>query len=71
MLELHNANGSMTTNDDWQSAAHPELIPVSLQPAEPGESAIHAVLAPGHYTAVVRGKAAATGVALVEAYNLP
>lgn len=71
ILELHNANGGMTTNDDWQSGAHPESIPVSLQPIDPGESAIHAILAPGHYTAVVRGKAGATGVALVEAYNLP
>jgi hypothetical protein len=68
---LHNANGSMTTNDDWQSAAHPELIPVSLQPIDPSESAILASLAPGQYTAVVRGKAGATGVALVEVYNLP
>jgi hypothetical protein len=30
-----------------------------------------AFLAPGHYTAVVRGKNDTTGVALVEAYRLP
>jgi pectin methylesterase-like acyl-CoA thioesterase len=71
VLELHDANGSVTTNDDWQSAPHPELIPVSLQPTDASESVIYASLAPGPYTAVVRGKADATGVALVEAYNLP
>jgi hypothetical protein len=71
ILELHDANGNVTTDDDWQSGPHPELIPVSLQPTDASEPAIHAIVAPGHYTAVVRGKAAATGVALVEVYNLP
>jgi len=69
-LELHDANGSVTTNDDWQTDANRDLIPVSLQPLEPRESALHISLAPGQYTAIVRGKAGAVGVALVEAYNL-
>jgi hypothetical protein len=71
ILELHDANGNVTTDDDWQGAPQPELIPASLQPTDTRESAMHAILAPGHYTAVVRGKAGVTGVALVEAYNLP
>jgi pectin methylesterase-like acyl-CoA thioesterase len=70
-LELHDANGSVTTNDDWQTGANRDSIPVLLQPRDGRESAIYGILSPGSYTAVVRGKAGATGVAVVEAYNLP
>jgi hypothetical protein len=70
ILELHDSNGSVTTNDDWQADANRDSIPISLQPQDGRESAIHTTLSPGSYTAIVRGKAGATGVALVEAYNL-
>jgi pectin methylesterase-like acyl-CoA thioesterase len=70
ILEVHDGNGSVTSNDDWQTGANSASIPASLRPIEPHESALHLSLAPGNYTAVVRGKAGAVGVALVEAYNL-
>lgn len=70
-LELHDANGGVTTNDDWQTGANYDSIPISLQPRNERESVIYATLSPGLYTAIVRGKAGATGVAVVEAYNLP
>jgi hypothetical protein len=70
-LELHDANGGVTTNDDWQAGANHDSIPLSLQPQDGRESAIYTTLSPGSYTAIVRGKAGATGVAVVEAYNLP
>lgn len=70
-LALHDSNGNVTTNDDWHTAASGEPIPVALQPRDPRESAMQMNLAPGSYTAIVRGKGNATGVALVEAYNLP
>ena len=41
-----------------------------LAPTNARESAIYATLPAGAYTAVVRGVNDATGVALVEAYNL-
>jgi hypothetical protein len=69
-LELHDGNGSITSNDDWQTAAKGESIPTLLQPADPRESAIQMSLAPGSYTAIVRGKGDTTGVGLVEVYNL-
>jgi pectin methylesterase-like acyl-CoA thioesterase len=69
-LALHDSNGNVTTNDDWHTAASGEPIPVALQPRDPRESAMQMNLAPGNYTAIVRGKGNATGVALVEAYNL-
>lgn len=69
-LEVHDGNGSVTSDDDWQTGPNHDLIPASLQPLDGRESALHLSLPPGNYTAVVRGKAGAVGVALVEAYNL-
>jgi hypothetical protein len=36
-----------------------------------GDSAVIATLAPGNYTATVVGAGGATGVALIEVYELP
>lgn len=69
-LEVHTANGDVTSDDDWQTAVNASSIPPSLQPLDPRESAIQMSLAPGSYTAIVGGKGR-TGVALVEVYNLP
>jgi pectin methylesterase-like acyl-CoA thioesterase len=69
-LELHDANGGVTINDDWKTDVDRDSIPTSLQPLDPRESALHLNLPPGNYTAVVRGKAGVMGMALVEAYNL-
>jgi hypothetical protein len=68
-LEVHDGNGNVTSNDDWQMAANGGSIPLSLQPLDPRESAIQMSLTPGSYTAIVGGKGK-TGVALVEVYNL-
>lgn len=68
-LEVHDANGNVTGNDDWQTAAIGEPVPATLQPSDSRESAIQMNLAPGSYTAIVGGKGK-TGVALVEVYNL-
>ena len=72
VLELHDSAGQLlTSNDDWQQAGNATDIPVSLQPKQSGESGILTTLAPGAgYTAIVRGKGGAAGVALVEVYDL-
>jgi hypothetical protein len=76
-LELHDNNGgTVATNDNWkvndqtQQSQETAVRATTIQPANDLESAIVATLSPGQYTAVVRGKNAATGVALVEVYNL-
>jgi hypothetical protein len=73
VLEIHDHNGAlMKTNDNWEtdpSAA--EVQAAGLAPANANEAATVSPLTPGMYTAIVRGKGSATGVALVEAYNLP
>lgn len=72
VLELHNSSGALIkTNDNWSTNENrQEIIDSGLQPASPLESSILTVLAPGSYTAIVRGSGNGSGVALVEAYDL-
>jgi hypothetical protein len=70
-LELHDGSGSLIfSNDDWRSTQEQEIIDTGLAPTVDRESSIVATLAPGNYTAIVRGKSDTIGVAIVEAYNL-
>jgi phospholipase/lecithinase/hemolysin len=71
-LELFDQNGTaLDFNDNWKDGQPQAIVATELAPSNDLESAIVAFLAPGHYTAVVRGKNDTTGVALVEAYRLP
>jgi hypothetical protein len=71
VVELHDGNGLLiTTNDNWTDVQKDDLQTVGLAPTDNAESAILTRLAAGTYTAIVRGKNNATGVALVEVYNL-
>ena len=71
MLELHNESGSLVaSNDDWQDSQKDQITATGLPPTNANESAIYATLPTGSYTAVVRGAADQTGVALVEVYSL-
>jgi phospholipase/lecithinase/hemolysin len=71
-LELHDQNGAVLAfNDDWKQGQPQSVIAAQLAPSDDREAAIVAFAAPGNYTAVVRGKDNATGVALVEAYRVP
>ena len=71
-LELFDANGtSLDFNDNWKDGQPQAVSATQLAPTDDRESAIAAFLPPGHYTAVVRGKADTTGVALVEVYRIP
>jgi probable HAF family extracellular repeat protein len=70
-LELHDGNGALIGfNDNWRSDHEIEIIATSFPPSRNAESAIISTLAPGNYTAIVRGVNASTGVGLVEVYNL-
>jgi len=71
-LELREANGTLlASNDNWRSTQEAEIIATTLAPPNNLESAIVRTLAPGAYTALVRGAGESTGLALVEAYALP
>jgi hypothetical protein len=70
-LELRDGNGALiAANDNWRSDQEAEIIATTIPPSNDQESAIVRNLAPGNYTAIVRGVNNATGVALVEAYGL-
>lgn len=72
VLELHDGAGNLlSSNDDWiNSPQFSELAASGLAPSHSLESAILTTLSPGNYTAIVRGVANTTGIALVEVYDL-
>jgi phospholipase/lecithinase/hemolysin len=71
-IELHDGNGAvLASNDNWKDGQPQSVIATQLAPGDDRESVIVSFAAPGHYTAVVRGKNDTTGIALVEAYRLP
>lgn len=72
VLELKNSNGTtLISNDDWQQSQQAEIQATGLAPSHINESALVTSLPNGAFTAIVSGKDGGTGVALVEAYNVP
>jgi hypothetical protein len=70
-LDLVNANGvSLRSSNDWKESQQGEIEATGLQPSDNREAALIENVAPGNYTAVVRGAGNTTGVGLVEVYNI-
>ena len=75
-LELHDASGTIiAANDNWKtrgdgSSQQGEIEATSIPPSNDAESALVQNLAPGNYTAIVRGTGNMSGIAVVEAYTL-
>lgn len=71
-LELRDASGTLlASNDNWASGPDQlEIQYLGIQPGNGNESAIIAPLAPGNYTAIVKGVNNTTGVGMVELYAL-
>jgi predicted outer membrane repeat protein len=79
-LELHDGNGTLAANDDWQTTQIGGIIASDqsadiqnsgLAPSNSAESAIIATLVPGNYTAIAQGVNGGTGVGLIEVFALP
>lgn len=72
VLELHDSTGAtIFSNDDWVSSPQmQEIIDSTIPPTDDKEAAIVATLAPGAYTAIVRGSGNTTGIGLMELYDL-
>ncbi|MDQ3413731.1 MAG: right-handed parallel beta-helix repeat-containing protein, partial [Verrucomicrobiota bacterium] len=70
VLEFHEFDGTVVTNDNWKDTQQAEIEATGLAPSDDLESAVLATLEPGNYTAILSGKSGGTGVALVEVYDL-
>ena len=70
VLELHGPGGSVTINNNWRDDQEQEIIATGIPPTDNLEAAILASLSPGAYTGIVRGNGNATGVGLIELYDL-
>lgn len=70
ILELFQGNTLIATNDNWQQASNVNEIPNGFAPSDPRESVIVTTLAPGSYTAVIRGVGGETGIGVVETYAI-
>ena len=71
VLELRDQDGALiAANDNWRSDDEANIAATTLAPSEEVEAALVRNLAPGNYTAIVRGKNDATGIALAEVYQL-
>jgi hypothetical protein len=68
-LELYQGDALLQSNDDWRASQQAEIEVTGLAPAHDAESAIVRTLAPGVYTAVLRGQNNTSGIALIEAYD--
>ena len=74
-LELHQGSTTLATNDNWKvrpdgGSQQAEIEATTIPPVNDLESAIVTTLNPGPYTAILAGKNRATGVGLVEVYDL-
>ena len=70
-LQLRNQQGAiLLENDDWESDQKEELQNTGLQPSHPLEAALVTIIAPGQYTAHVRGKGNDSGIGVVQVFFL-
>jgi hypothetical protein len=71
ILRLFGSTGSpLAVNDNWQDTQQVEIKATGIPPQDFRESAIVATLTPGAYTATLADTTGATGVGLVELYDL-
>ena len=71
MIELHRSDGTIAAaNNDWKETQQTEIQGTGLAPTDDREAAILASLDPGAYTVVLSGRNNASGIGLVEAYDI-
>jgi len=70
-LKLFNSQAQLVaSNDNWQDTQAAEISRTQFAPTNPKEAAILATLPPGGYTVILDDAAGATGIGLVETYDL-
>lgn len=70
-LEIHDDTKTIATNDNWDPALRADFLKIFLDnwPLGSADAAVVVTLDPGKYTAIVSGKNATSGVALVEVFD--
>ena len=69
-IDLYQGTTLITSNNDWRDSQEAEIEATGIPPTDDLESAIVSTLAPGSYTAILRGNDGGTGNGLVEVYDL-
>ena len=74
-LELFSGDTLIASNNNWKtrpdgSSQQAEVEATTIPPTNDLESALVQTLAPGPYTAVLRGSGGGTGIGLIEVYDL-
>jgi C1A family cysteine protease len=71
-ITLYSGQTVVASNDNWQSdpTAAAAISATGWAPANPLESAVIKTFAPGAYTAIVSGVGGATGIAIVEVFEV-
>jgi hypothetical protein len=75
ILELHQANMTPIVNDNWKtrqdgSSQQAEVEATTIPPTNDLESAIVTTLNPGTYTVILSGTNGASGIGVIEVYDL-
>jgi hypothetical protein len=69
-IQLFSGSTQIDFNDNWQDHVDSSRIPSNFRPTNGLEAAMYKELAPGPYTAIVTGVEGATGVGIVEVYEV-
>jgi len=70
-IQLYSGSTVIFENDNWQADSRAaDLKALNLAPTNPNEASLLVTLNPGAYTVILSGVNAATGVGLVEAYEM-
>jgi hypothetical protein len=71
VLELRDASGALLRfNNSWKYSQQMQIVEAGLSPSADKEAALISTVAPGSYTAVLRGRRMTTGVGLAEIYDI-
>ena len=70
ILEMHDSNGNVLTNDNWRSDQESEIEDSGLAPSDDREAAIVKRLPAGNYTAIIKSADGTEGIGLIELYDL-
>ncbi len=71
LLDLFDSSNTLLAeNDNWQDSQRTEIVATGIAPTDRKESAVIMSLAPGAYTAQLSDVNGATGIGLIEVYDL-